>query len=336
MRMSILAIAAASMLAGSAAGAAAEEVTLRFATTNPPQVHLNRQVLHPWAARINEQGKGVVRIDVRDGPTIANHLNYYDRVQSDVVQIAWGLQSVLASKMPRSQAVSLPFVVDDSETASTAFWRTYESGAFGADYDTVQPMFMIVFPQSGLHLRKEIKSWDRLDGLKVTTTSREISRLLEAFGAAPVSIVISEAYEALQRGTADGVVTPFTAFQPFKLAEVTKFHIEMPLGGAGAHVMMSRKKFDSLPARAREILMANSGEAQSRFMGAFWDRVYIEGKNNVIKAGGHEIVRLTAEQEAAWRKKAEAIAADWATSTPGGEKALATFQAELAKVKAGK
>lgn len=326
----------AALFAASASAVSAEETTLRFATTDPPQAHLNVQVLHPWAKRINEQGKGIVRIDVRDGPTIANHLNYYDRVQSDVVQIAWGLQSVVASKMPRSQAVSLPFVVDHSESASTAFWRTYKSGAFGADYDAVRPLFMIVFPQSGLHMRKELKSWDTLDGLKISNTSRPLSQLLSALGAAPVSIVISEAYEALQRGTTDGVSTPFTAFQPFKLGEVTKFHIDIPLGGAGAHVMMSKKKYNSLPAAVRKILDENSGEAQSRSMGAFWDRVERTGRAGVEKAGGHKIVKLSEAQEADWREKAAVISVDWAKETPGGEKALETFKAELAKVKAGK
>jgi TRAP-type transport system periplasmic protein len=85
----LLGLAAIGMLA--ATPAVAQETTLVFATTNAPNAHLNARVMHPWAERINQQGKGVVRIDVRDGPTMANHLNYYQRVMDDVVQIAWGL-----------------------------------------------------------------------------------------------------------------------------------------------------------------------------------------------------------------------------------------------------
>jgi TRAP-type C4-dicarboxylate transport system substrate-binding protein len=47
--------------------AQADEVNLLFGTTLPAQVHLNMRVLHPWAEKINAQGKGIVHIDVRDG-----------------------------------------------------------------------------------------------------------------------------------------------------------------------------------------------------------------------------------------------------------------------------
>ena len=328
--------AAAISIVCTAAPALAEEVVLRFATTNPPQVHLNKEVLHPWAKRVNEQGKGVIRIDVRDGPTIANHRNYWDRIKSDVVQIAWGLQSAMAAQLPLSQVVALPFVGGESEVTSTAFWRTYDAGKFGKDYDEVAPLFMIVFPHSQIHLRKELKSWDTLDGQKISVTARPLSQFLEAVGAAPTSIIISEAYEAIQRGTIDGVATPYTAMQPFKLHEVTKFHLEAPLGGAGAHVIMSRKKLDSLPAEAKRILLENSGEKQSRLFGAFWDRVRDSGKKMVQAHGGHTIVALSPEQTAAWKKEADAVAASWASSTPGGQKALDAFKAEIAKVEAGK
>src|SRR5262245_54239475 len=91
----------------SAASASAQETNLVFATTNAPTAHLNARVLHPWAQRINEQGKGVVRLDVRDGPTIANHLNYYQRVMDDVVQVAWGLPVYVAGKFVLSNVTTL-------------------------------------------------------------------------------------------------------------------------------------------------------------------------------------------------------------------------------------
>src|SRR5690348_17277639 len=93
---------ALALLVGAVYGhsAKAQETTLLFATSNAPQAHLVVRVLHPWAERINAQGKGVVRIDVRDGPTIANHLNYYQRVLDDVIQIGWGLPAYVAGKFP--------------------------------------------------------------------------------------------------------------------------------------------------------------------------------------------------------------------------------------------
>lgn len=118
-----LGIVAAALFIAWAGAASADEINLIFATTNPPTDPANLIVSKPWAARINELGAGLVKIDVRDGPTIATHANAYPRVVNDVVQIARGAQSVIAGKFPLSEAMTQPFVTDDSEKASVAFWR---------------------------------------------------------------------------------------------------------------------------------------------------------------------------------------------------------------------
>jgi TRAP-type C4-dicarboxylate transport system substrate-binding protein len=71
----------------------AQEVTLTLAMLDPPPTPLNTQELHPWADRVNAQGKGVVQIVVRDGSEIANQQNIYDRVMSDVVQNGRGTKA---------------------------------------------------------------------------------------------------------------------------------------------------------------------------------------------------------------------------------------------------
>src|SRR5215469_13358727 len=132
----------------------ADEVNLLFGTTLPAAVHLNMRVLHPWADRINEQGKGIIHIDVRDGEAIANLSNFYSRVQDDVIQISWGLQAAIGGKFPRSLVGGLPFEVDKAENGSVALWRVYKSGLLDAEYDTVQPLYLITFPPAGIHFAK--------------------------------------------------------------------------------------------------------------------------------------------------------------------------------------
>src|SRR5579871_3710285 len=128
MRITAIVMGAAAAISFAVAPAWADEVNLLFGTTLPAQVHLNMRVLHPWAERINEQGKGIIHIDVRDGESIANLSNFYSRVQDDVIQIAWGLQSAIGGKFPRTLVGALPFEVDKAENGSVALWRLYKSG----------------------------------------------------------------------------------------------------------------------------------------------------------------------------------------------------------------
>src|ERR1700743_713731 len=105
-------------LIGCAAGIAQAEETLIFATDGPPDTHVIVSVFHPWADHINEVGKGVLHLDVRDGMSIVNPTNFYDRVQSDVVQIAWGSLGNLAGPFPHSEFSMLPFQAEKSADAS--------------------------------------------------------------------------------------------------------------------------------------------------------------------------------------------------------------------------
>ena len=313
----------------------AEEVRLIFGSTNPPPVPVNPKFLDPWTAKVNAEGKGAVFVDIRHDPTIANFTNYYDRVINDVVQISWGIQAYLGPRFAKSAVAGLPFIDDNATQPSVAYWRLYKSGMLDSEYQDIVPLMLFTFSHAGLHTAKPPRAADNLAGLKIMTGSKVIADIITDMGAAPVTIPLSEVYSALQRGTVDGTMTPWTAFPPFKLAEVTHYHIDMQMGTSTGALFMAKKRYDALPADARKVLEANSGERDSKAFGAFWDSEQMLGRGMVQAMSGHTIVKLTPAQEATWRKKAEAAQANWAKSVPDGDKLLATFKDLLAKVKAG-
>jgi TRAP-type C4-dicarboxylate transport system substrate-binding protein len=330
------AVAVALLSAATPLSVAAQETTLIFATTNPPAIPVNAQFLHPWAKRINEQGAGALKIDVRDGAVFANFTNFYGRVIDDVAQISWGLQAYVAGKFPRSNVVGLAFLYDKAEHGAVAYWRLLKSGLLDAEYGDIVPLMVTVFPQGSLHLAKPLRALDNLEGRKVLSGGKLGTDLLGKMAATPISLPLSEAYEALQRGTAEGIMVTFTAVLPFKLHEVTTYHVETLLGSTPGAVFMAKKRYDALPAGARRILGANSGEAESRAFGAFWDGEEARNRAAVHGMAKHTIVAPPPEQAARWRQAAAAVAEEWVKSTPDGEKVLARFRELLAEAKAGR
>jgi TRAP-type C4-dicarboxylate transport system substrate-binding protein len=333
--MASLAVAAASVLFAAPAGA--DEIVLKFATTNAPTSRLVSQNLHPFAARINEDGKGVVKVETFDGQSIANQGNHLDRVLADVIQIGWGLTSTFGGKFPRSDAGALPFVSDDSESASVAFWRVYKEGLLDVEYSDIHPLILSYLTQAGLHLNKPLRSMTDLSGLKIVASGWATGQAIISLGAAPLTIPLNEMYSALPRGTADGAMVSWTSFNPFKLAEVTSYHVDTTLGTAPAFIYMAKKKYDSLPANARAVLDRHTGEAESRRFGAWWDGEKKQGRADVVARHdpNRKIVDLTPAQAAAWKAKTLGIQEQWAKNVPDGAKVLAAYKAELAKVKAG-
>ena len=334
-RASWLVCLAAASAAWLGTQASADELVLKFATLDVPQAHLNVRVHHPWAAKINKEAAGLFKIQVFDGEALANQGNIYNQVVSNVVQIGWGLPT-LAGKFPLMAVAALPYLTEtSSEVASTALWRLYKTGLLDQEFDQVVPLKLIVFPNSGLQFRKKPSTLDNLDGLKIIAGSKIASEIVQKLGGAPLSFRIDEYYETLQRGTADGAVIGWTAFDPFKLAEVTHYHLDVPLGGDTGYIFMARKEWDSLPPAVQKILLDNSGERSSRDFGKFWDQVVKEGRANTLKLPGHTALALTPAQEKDWHDRISPIAQEWAKSLPNGDKVLSTYVDLLAKVKAG-
>jgi TRAP-type C4-dicarboxylate transport system substrate-binding protein len=318
-----------------AGGARAEETTLIFATDGPTGTHVAVRMFHPWADHINEVGKGVLHLDVRDGMSIVNPTNFYDRVQNDVVQIAWGSLGNLTGTFPHAEFSMLPFQAEKSADASVAFWRLYKSGALDPDFKDVVPLMMTVYPQADVHLAKPPKSIDTLQGLRLMVVAKVSAQSIAVLGGSPNSLPLPDLYTGLQHGTIDGAVIAWTAFQPYKLAEVTSYHYEMRLGASTGMVFMTKKRYDALPAAARKILDDNSGERASRTLGLAWDEVADEARKGAESDPKQQVVYPSPEALAKWQQITAPVSADWVKNMPGGDRVLTAFRTYLAQVKAG-
>jgi len=167
-------------------------------------------------------------------------------------------------------------------------------------------------------------------------SSRASGEVVTRIGMAPIALPVTDTYEALQRATVDGVALGWTAVESFKLDEVTFYHANASFGTSSGMLFINKKRYEALPEAARKVIDAHSGEAESRVLGKFWDRLDIVGEDRVKAIKGQTVVALPAEIQAKWARLAEPVAEEWAKTVANGQKVLAAYRAELAKVKAGK
>ena len=314
--------------------ASAQETRLLF-TSLSPAGSPNSQFFNSWAQRVNDQSGGALKIEVRDGTALANFGNSYDRVLSDVVQIGWVQPAFIAGKFPLSEVTNLPFMTDDDINCSLALWRYYKSPVMAAELQDVVPIWASCLAQSGLHFAKAPRSDTELNGLKMRVAGKVPSQIVERMGGTPVSMTAESIYEALQRGTIDGMVTSWAAFEPYKFAEVAFYHVEVPIGSNPSMFMMSRKKYESLPPAARKALDDNSGEAIVREAARHFAAQAARARAAVAQLPNHKIVTPPPAQLAALKEKLNPIVVDWAKERPGADKAVETFRQIYAQVKAG-
>jgi TRAP-type C4-dicarboxylate transport system substrate-binding protein len=158
--------------------------------------------------------------------------------------------------------------------------------------------------------------------------------VIQRLGGTPVSLNPQDIYEAVQRGTVDGAMISWSSFGPYKLQEVTKYHVEMQLGTTTSFIFMSRKKYEGLSAAARKAIDDNSGEAQSRTFGKFLDNQAATMRSPLTST--HQIVTLTGDQRARWSERIAPVVDEWAKGRNGGDKALQSFRTIYEDIKAGR
>jgi TRAP-type transport system periplasmic protein len=313
--------------------ASADELKLIMTTIAQPTSPVGQQTYHEWADRINAQGKGIVQIDVRDGFTLANSQNFYDRLLSNVMQISFGSLNYLAGKFKLSEVIALPFVMTSAEQESVVFWRLYKTGMLDSEFDQIVPLFFQAFPPVSMHLVKApTKPLTDISGLKFIASGKIPTEVVQRLGGSPLSIGLTDSYQALQRGTADGIDFPMAALPDFKLDEVTTYHITAAFGGGPGGVWMAKAKYDALPANGRKILDDNSGEAQSRRAGVILDQLGAKVKADLSGRAGQSVVSLSDEQTKKWGAALRPVAEDWAATDDAHRQVLAKVRELAAQV----
>lgn len=337
----LIALVAASALAVPilpGADASAEAVRLSLTTMSPANSRNVTDYFEPYAKRVNAAGNGEIAIELKNGQTIASFANVIDRVSTDVVQIGWAnIQSSGSGQLPLMEVATLPFLYDDPVVGSVAYWRLYKSGALDAELKDYHPLWMMVTANSALHFVAKPESITDLAGAKINIVGGQVSvAVVTQLGGRAMSIPTVDTYEALQRRMVDAALIGWSAFGPYKLAEVTSYHVMAPIGNSAFMIFMDKAKYEKLPAAVRKILDDNGGEQESRNFGKYFQDASDEFINEARKSKGHEVVNLTDQEKAQWRQRVAPIVAKWLADRPGSAKVMDAYVKLIAQVRAEK
>lgn len=316
--------------------AAAEPIKLKFASPSPPKAHLNVQIFQPWVKKVTADSKGTLDVELVAGRVLASHRNLFDRVKTNVAQIGWSLQGFVPGKFKKSNVVGLPFLFEKSTVGSEAMWRLFERGLISDEYKDVKVLAVFSFAPNVLHTNKPVRNLADIKGVKIGTAGPSRLATVGALGATPVSMITPKIYQNVSRGLVAGTLIAWTAFQPYRLYEVTKFHVDVPLGGAAGMIIMNKQVYERLPADARNAIDKNANAGLVRKYSEFWDRIQGGSKKKFGTQKGHTIIKLADAEKKRWEEKTVAMHKNWANNTPNGNKILEAFKEEVAKIKAGK
>ncbi len=336
-RRTLPALAAATAITAiSAAAYAAEPVLLKYGDPGPPTASIHVHVIEPWSKRVMAQSDGAVNVRVYVGNTLVSMRNTYDRVLNGVADLAFCILGPVSTLFPQTLVATLPFIAENAHEAGLALQRMYDKGIISGEWQKVKPVAFGIFANLTYHTVPRVDKLEDLKGLKISVQDRTAGKTLEALGGVPISLPITEVYQALQRGTIQGAAIGWPATVDFKLTDIVHHHLRESLGGAAAIMIMNKNSYARLSGKAKQVIDANIGTGYTNLFNKTIDDTEHENVEKVAhKMPGQELHKLAPAEEAIWKKRIEPVIAAYIHNTPNGQKVFDAFQKEVAAIRSG-
>lgn len=197
------------------------QIAGNFANEHPSSVAVE-QVFRKEVARLTNNQ---LQVDVFPAMQLGGAKENVDAVRSGTLAITWVGAAFLSRIVPELEAVSLPFVFPNRETA----FRVID-GPVGAAIDKkLQAKGFVSLGWMELGMREvtnsklPIRSMADLKGLKIRLQPNETHlATFRALGANPVAMDVKELYSALEQHVVDGQENPYTVISASRFSEVQK------------------------------------------------------------------------------------------------------------------
>ena len=159
---------------------------------------------------------------------------------------------------------------------------------------------------------KEVRTTEDIKGMKLVS-SDVTTPLLQAIGASPIDVDLSEYYISLERGLAEGIGIHYPAQNIFGLNELLPYHTEFGEGGYAMvpqFLIMNLDAWNKLPPDTQEIFEDVFPNYQTPAIVAM-DENDIKTVRGMCEELGHSFVYLTPEEIQEWAKYAQPIHDKW-------------------------
>lgn len=300
----------------SALSAEAAPIKLTFSIFFPP-THGQTQTAMDWAKEIEKRSDGKIQITVFPGGTLTKAPQCYSGVVEGISDLGFSLFAYTRGRFPVMAALDLPMGYSNGKVASKVayeFAKTFNP----KELQDVKVLYIHAHGPGLLHTKKPVKKLEDLKGMKIRATGLS-AKVVEALGGVPVAMEQPGTYEALQKGVVEGTFGPIEVLKGWKQAEVIKYTTECYGVGytTAFFVVMNLGKWNALPDDVKKVFQEVS-EKYVDVHANVWDSTDIEGRQYTMSLG-NEIIKLSPEENARWRKAVEPVIDDFIKNTPDGK-----------------
>jgi TRAP-type C4-dicarboxylate transport system substrate-binding protein len=321
-------------IGGSAASAEPIKLKLSLVTSDRALIYLGG--VKPFVDAVNAEAKGLLEIEIFFSGALEKQPTLQPQLVADGgADLAFIFPGYTPERFYDNTVIELPGLFQDTREASLVYTRMIASGAIKG-YDDYIVVAALSSPAESIHGRRPIDSIASLDGMTVRTNNATEAMAVGKLGMRPVPMPMNLVAEALSDGKIDSATAPLPMLFEFGVGRVSSYHYMLEISGAPLALVMNRKKFDSLPREAQDIIHKYSGEWP---VGPYLQS-YEESGRQVIDQLQSNPRRKVIQPSPADRAAAEivfkSVIDEWAAKAPANRQQLETARAEIARLRAGR
>jgi TRAP-type transport system periplasmic protein len=230
------------MVSAAAPGpAAAQEVALKAVTAWSRNLPFVDQYME-WIKRVNDQGKGRIRIDYVGGPEVYPSFEQLEPLKRGVFASIITSTAYVAGALPELNATWFGFGATPAELRASGLVAALDKVT--REKHGVAVIGLPLQMQFNLYLKRPIEGAN-LSGLKLRTTPI-YDPVLKGLGAATVTVPPADLLTALETGIVDGFAWPAVAVTGPGYARAVKYKITPPWWVGTDVALMNARAFDAL------------------------------------------------------------------------------------------
>lgn len=295
----------------------AQTITLRVHHFLPATSNAHVRLIQPWCDKVARESGERLKCQIYPAMQLGGTpAQLFDQARDGVADIVWTVPTYAAGRFTKSEVFELPWIAVSSKAGSQALWAFVDKHAQD-EFRGVRRIFMHVHDGALFHFTsKTPKTLEDMKGLKVRAATRSNSRMIAALGATPVQMPLPQVAEALSKGVVDGAAVPWEGTPAIKLAEIAKYHLDVPAGAPRISntiftFAMNQAKYDSLPADLKKVIDANSGLATSAWAGETGFDAVVEPFKKVARDLGGVFHTMPDAEYQRWVKATDLVDDEW-------------------------
>lgn len=279
-------------------------------------------VQHEWAnrfaARVAKQAPGKLKVEVYPAEQLGNNARMLEGLTIGTVEAVIGPPEFIVGVDARFQIVGAPGLVKDIEHGARLTQDAkFRQALFGfGEAKGIKGIGLVVYGGNTYATRKPVRSLADFQGMKIRVLASPMHTVpLAKLGATGVPMPPSEAVQAIASGAIDGARTGITIFTTFKYYDLVKTLTQVD--GEGMIFSMfyvGKNWFDRLPKDVQKVIV-DTAKALEPEMNQYTIDLNRKAEE-VWKAKGGEIIRITGRDQVEFEKRMRAGADEVAQKNP--------------------